>query len=323
MRTKLLASAALIVGAGFALPAAADINVVGTVTYDKNVDVTETLTKTKVVLLNVRIANDSATAAESNAVINQRIGDGPNPAVPGDQLEGSNTAIYLGDGLGCPSCVAHGQATNGADFSAKVTGSLNGNAGATQYNQDVGYASNQNNTLSAAVGHLVFFTEANNSAAQYNNNNSLTITGRLVPTDGPQGSPVALINNSLIVGSVNNNIGLVQANQNSGNFNNQLNSASIAIGFTVPNGDAQNAAVALAETDLGQWNTGQHTVELRTAWVAGMSNSVSNNTGVVMGNQAAGQMANQGNMLSLSAGVNWGAGNAGMNGFIGTLPPNF
>jgi hypothetical protein len=311
MRKHLLASAALIVGAGFAFPAAADITVDGTVTYDKKVTITETLTKTKRVFLDVLITRTGRTAAEANAIENQRIGDGPNPAVPGDQLEGSNTATYVGTGVLCPSCVGQPGRPN-ADFSAEVTGSINDNTGVTQYNQDVGWGSNQGNVLSAALGRNADFVEANNSAAQYNQGNTIIETGRIVGTEPPR---VALTRQALMVGSVNHNTGLTQVNQNAGIFNNQLNSVALALGFNT------GLAVALAESDLGQWNTGQKTTEFRTSRVAGMSDSVSDNVGIVMGNQAAGHMANQANKMALSASVVWNGGAAGTAAFVNSLPP--
>jgi len=313
MKKYLLASAALIAGAGFAFPAAADIDVSAMVHYDKTVTITETLTKTKRVFLDVIITRTGRTAAEANAIENQRIGDGPNPNDPNDQLEGSNTATYVGTGVLCPSCVGQPGRPN-ADFSAEVTGSINNNTGVTQYNQDVGWGSNQGNVLSAALGRNADFVEANNSAAQYNQGNTITETGRIVD---PQATlpRVALIRQALMVGSVNHNTGLTQVNQNAGIFNNQLNSVALALGFRT------GLAVALAESDLGQWNTGQKTTEFRTSRVAGMSDSVSDNVGVVMGNQAAGHMANQANKMALSASVQWNAGSNGTAAFVNSLPP--
>jgi len=310
MKKHLLASVALIVGAGFAFPAAADINVSATVNYDKTVTIRERLINEKTVNLNVLVTLTGRTAAEANAIENQRIGDGPNPNNPNDQLEGSNTATYVGTGALCPSCV--GQPTRPlADFSAEVTGSINDNTGVTQYNQDVGWGSNQGNVLSAALGRNADFVEANNSAAQYNQGNTITETGRLVGTT----TNVALTRQALMTGSVNTNTGLTQVNQNAGIFNNQLNSAALALGFNT------GLAVALAESDLGQWNTGQKTTEFRTSRVAGMSDSVHDNIGVVMGNQAAGHMANQANKMALSASVQWNAGSNGTAAFVNSLPP--
>jgi hypothetical protein len=311
MRKYLLASAALIAGAGFASPAAADIDVRATVNYDKTVTIRERLIKVKTVNLSVIITRTGRTAAQANAIENQRIGDGPNPDRPGDQLEGSNTASYIGQGLLCPSCVGQPGRPN-ADFSAEVTGSINDNTGVTQYNQDVGWGSNQGNVLSAALGRNADFVEANNSAAQYNQGNTIGEVGRLIAGTPPT---VGLTRQALMVSSVNNNIGLTQVNQNAGIFNNQLNSVALALGFNT------GLAVALAESDLGQWNTGQRTLEFRTSRVAGMSDSVHDNIGLVMGNQAAGHMANQANKVALSASVVWNGGAAGAAAFVNSLPP--
>jgi hypothetical protein len=309
MKKHLLASTALIVGVGFAAPAAADIDVTGTVTYDKLVTITETLTKTKLVFLDVTVRRAGNTAVQANAVENQRIGN-----LPTDGTGANNTATYDGTGVLCAVCVGQ-RGRPLADFSAEVTASINDNSGVTQYNQDVGYGSNQKNLLSAALGLQAVFAEANNASAQYNSGNTIFETGRLIPQE--EGPPrVALIRQSLLVGSVNENVGLTQVNQNSGIFNNQLNSVALAIGFT------NQVGVALAETDLGQWNTNQRTREFRTARVAGISDSVSDNTGIVMGNQAAGHMANQANKMAISASVAFPAGAAGTASFLRSLPPS-
>jgi hypothetical protein len=320
MKKHLLASTALVVGVGFAAPAAADITVTGVVEYDKRVIITETLTKVKTVTLTIAVVRTANTAAQANAVENQRIGNGPilsttEPTViTGFTTDEGNAALYSGAGVLCAVCVGQpGRPI--ADFSAEVIGSINDNTGVTQFNQDVGHQSNQKNLLSAALGRQAAFAEANNASAQYNIGNRIGESGRLIPqTEGPP--RVAVVRQSLLVGSVNANVGLTQVNQNSGIFNNQLNSVALAIGFT------DQVGVALAETDLGQWNTNQRTHEVRTARVAGMSDAVSDNTGIVMGNQAAGHMANQANKVAISASVAFPAGAAGTARFLGSLPPS-
>jgi hypothetical protein len=304
---------ALIAGAGLAAPAAADITVEGTVNYDKTVQMRERLEKTKRVNLNVVLTITGRTASQANAIINQRIGDGPNPDNPNDQLEGSNTATYNGAGTTCAVCV--GQSGRPlADFSAEVDGSIRDNNGITQYNQDVGWASNQNNVISAALGRGSVFAEANASVAQYNQGNTITETGRLISVTGAP-DPAARIRQALMTNSVVNNTGVTQVNQNAGVFNNQSNSLAAGIGLT------NLLGVAISESDLGQWNSNQNTREFRTSRVAGMSGSVVDNTGVVMGNQAAGHMANQANVMSLSASVNVLGGPAVISSFVNSLPP--
>jgi hypothetical protein len=96
-------------------------------------------------------------------------------------------------------------------------------------------------------------------------------------------------------------------------FNNQHNSAALAVGLAP-------GAVSLAESDLGQWNTGNVTAEVNVARSANINNSGNSNTGIVTGNQAAGYMANQANMVSISASFNAGTGgNAFATGFMNNI----
>lgn len=286
MRQKLLASAAIILGATIALPAAADITVDGTVDYDKTVTQTETLTKNKSVRIAVIITATGDAAAEANAVTNQRVGRFGTDA-------SSVVSLYASGSFA---------AARGFDYLAVIDGSIVNNTGVTQVNQDVGNSTNQGNVLSAAAGSLGFFAEANNVAAQH-------VVGVIVGEVGRAGAPVriASINNS-----VNDNTGIAQVNQNAGSFNNQLNSVALGLGFT-------NGAVALAESSLGQWNTNNAISEFNNARTASMAGSVNSNTGVTMGNQAAGHMSNQANMVSISATV--AAPTAGPT--LANFTPNF
>lgn len=297
MRQKLLASAAFIVlGAALAAPAVADITVVGTVTYDKAVTESETLTKIKTVILVVNLNVTGRHAVESNAIVNQRIGPFP-------EVGGPNTSTYTS---------GNDAARLGVDFFANMDTSVTGNVGITQVNQDVGTGSNQQNVLSAAIGGSGFFAEANNAASQFVQSESVTETGR-VTSEPPT---VHLLRYAVTSGSINGNTGVVQTNQNAGVFNNQVNSADVALAFT-------NGAVALAESDLGQWNTNGTTRETNVARNATVVNSVNGNQGAVMGNQAAGYMANQANMVSISAALSSPAVNAGFTSFAGSITPNF
>jgi len=279
MRQKLLASAAIVLGAALAAPAAADITLDGTVTYDKDVTIVETLDKIKIVVISVQVLRNVGTAAESNAVVNQRIGgcgDGTGPCAG----FGPNSHVYVTGTFA---------ARTGVDYFALTAASVNANVGVTQFNQDVGVGANQNNLLSAAAAGTALFIEANNSSAQYLFNNTVTINGLR-----PNGT-VGLVHAAAITTSVNGNIGVTQVNQNAGVFNNQLNSMSLAFSFN-------DTAVALANSDLGQWNAGGAVTETNTSRLAVISTSVNGNIGVVMGNQSAGHMGNQANIVSLAAG---------------------
>jgi hypothetical protein len=63
-----------------------------------------------------------------------------------------------------------------------------------------------------------------------------------------------------------------------------------------------NTAVALAESDLGQWNSGGRATDTNVTRAAVINGSVNSNIGVVMGNQSAGYMGNQANVVSIGAG---------------------
>jgi hypothetical protein len=293
MRQKLLASAAFILGAALAAPAAADITLNGTVTYDKDVQVTETLDKTKTVNITVTVDQNYASAAESNAVNNQRIGGCL--GVAGCPVAGAFSPQTHTYGPGTSSSAqAAGRLVFGLaiDYAALTFTSVNFNIGVTQYNQDVGVGVNQGNMISAAIGENADFLEANNAAAQYNLGNTVTVDGRR--TNGTAPDTVGIIHAAAIANSVNGNIGVVQANQNAGVFNNQLNSMSLSYSF-------ENSGVALSNSDLGQWNSAGTATETNTSRISSMTGSVNLNTGVVMGNQSSAYMGNQANIVSLSA----------------------
>ena len=121
---------------------------------------------------------------------------------------------------------------------------------------------------------------------------------------------------ALITGSVNDNTGVTQVNQNAGVFNNQLNQVALGVGFS-------DGAVALSESALGQWNQHNQTREFNNSRSAQISGSGNMNTGVTMGNQAAGYMANQANMVSVSAVVAAPAATAGLNTVANAITPRF
>lgn len=104
-----------------------------------------------------------------------------------------------------------------------------------------------------------------------------------------------------ITGSLNQNQGLIFANQSSGNMNNQLNTLSLAYSLAA-------SGVALSEAALGQFNTGGRVGEsTATGSTVGInklsriSNSMNDNVGIVGVNQSSGNMANQANVVSIAA----------------------
>jgi hypothetical protein len=267
MRKHLLASAALLLGAvAFSAPAAADVFVRADVTLDKDTLVTENLRIRKNVTITVDADFTGSSAAESVTIINQ--------ANSGNVIEFDSGV--LGNRLL-------------ADLLAQITGSVIGNIGVTQVNQDVGNANNQANSLSVAVSVTqAFFTESMIEVEQY------TI-GNRVNTDGTATFVVGLGHQnkaSIINASIVANVGVTQVNQSSGNANNQLNAVDLGIGA--------NSAVALSEAALGQTNSGNRTDEIATVRTSSIVNSVNANIGITSVNQSSGNMNNQATVISIA-----------------------
>jgi hypothetical protein len=277
MKKHLLTTAAMLLGlAALAAPAAADITVTGY--YDKDVTITidETLTKTKTVTITVSRAFTGETAAEATGVHNQRVND----------------TVYRRDCAGCPTSIVlpPGPSTLGAN----ILNSFNDNTGLVLWNQDVGVFSNQANIITAAVnGGSAYFAEAQDAAEQRTENNSAFVTGFVVAPADPSQAPTM---SAAISGSVNNNTGVVMLNQNAGVASNQYNSLTLAFGL-------DGSTVALAEADLGQWNTGNHTFSVNAIRTATITGSINNNTGVTAVNQNAGNFNNQATKISVSGGL--------------------
>ena len=108
-----------------------------------------------------------------------------------------------------------------------------------------------------------------------------------------------------ITDSINRNTGVVHVNESAGNMNNQANALAMAVGFA-------EGGVAIAESDLGQFNafnivneSGEEVddSDVNDGFVykaVSIDNSVNGNTGVIGVNQAAGNLANQANVVSFA-----------------------
>ena len=96
---------------------------------------------------------------------------------------------------------------------------------------------------------------------------------------------------------MNNNSGLTMVNQNTGAANNQNNTVSLALG--------KDATVALAEADLGQFNSGNTLSEYCPDKSSTIAKSVNGNTGITTVNQTSGNMNNQATTISISGAVNF------------------
>ena len=108
--------------------------------------------------------------------------------------------------------------------------------------------------------------------------------------------------NALIDNSVNHNVGVSYVNQATGNNTNQLNELAVAF-------SERDTGVAIAEADLGQFNTGNHVGEGATVASAPIginknatvTASLNGNTGIFGVNQSVGNNGNQANIVSVAA----------------------
>jgi hypothetical protein len=187
---------------------------------------------------------------------------------------------------------------NCAEKRDTIIDSANFNSGIATVNQAAGNNNNQGSAISIAIDVLKdappgegtdSFAEAQAAAQQSNLDNRIEAVN-------------LLFRDAIIERSVNDNIGVVHVNQAAGNNNNQLNELAIALGLS-------GAGVALAEADLGQFNSGNTNWEsddgipspVGINKLALINDSVNRNTGVIGVNQTAGNMANQANVVAFAA----------------------
>ncbi len=286
-----------------AAPALADVDVFATIDKDKDIFVFEEIDIFKFVNLTAFVDIDVDKAAESHALLNQR--------------NQRNEA--------CTNCAEK--------VAELVNGTGNDNSGILTINNVAGNMNNQGNAIAVSVDFAggrpgdpapdpnpdpqqegtIGFAEAQAAASQYNGavpDPNATNGGALNPEDGNVIDAQNLIfRDALISGSLNTNSGVVAVNNSAGNLNNQGNVLSIAFSLA-PEG------VALAESDLGQFNSWNRVYESDTL-VAGdddglvpagiginkqanITGSINGNTGIVGVNNAAGNMANQANVFSVA-----------------------
>jgi hypothetical protein len=260
--------------------ASADVFVFATIDKTKDVAITEEIRVFKNVDLDVLVPLRATKAAESDALVNQ--------------TNAANRA--------CTNC---------DEKRDTITGSGNTNSGVLSINQAAGNMNNQGNAVSIAVDVIVTpgpgpeqppdpesagFAEAQAAADQRNG-----ATGDLGPNTVDTVN--LLFRSGLIEDSLNDNTGVVHANQAPGNMNNQANALSVAVSL--------DAGVALSEADLGQVNVGNvvresdatagTTLRVGINKRADITGSINGNTGIVGVNQAVGNMANQANVVSVAA----------------------
>jgi hypothetical protein len=179
-----------------------------------------------------------------------------------------------------------GEALNSVDPEPDpdITNSMSDNTGIVGVNQASGHMNNQANVVAVAVTSSRAFADAQASAEQRMLRNSV--------------DAFETVSTNVVEGSILLNTGIVGLNQASASVNNQLNAVALAAGL----GDG---LVALAETDLGQFNQFNQIEEgveegelIRSNLII---NSINGNHGVVGVNQSAGVFNNQANMVSISA----------------------
>jgi hypothetical protein len=195
---------------------------------------------------------------------------------------------------------------NCAEKTDRLINSVLSNTGIVNINQSTGNMNNQGIVLSVAIDaqdppdpeppgspDRDGFAESQAMVGQVNKDNLNRAINILFRYDR--------INNS-----INQNTGIVNVNQAAGSMNNQATAISIAVSLS--NG------VALSEADLGQTNVRNTSVEFNNFVLgdrvtrhdkqATILSSINANSGIVSVSQATGNMANQGNVLSLAAAVN-------------------
>ena len=277
-RIALAAAMAIGVAVGIAGPSFADVNVLVSVFKDKTVTVNESITIDKEIVLDVTANVAADGAAEAQALAN---------------VDNFGNTVDLED----VTYDARIEDSIGSEFGES-------NIGITQVNQAAGNHQNQGNLVSAALTATgEAFTNAQAEVDQQNGEGN---------NGGGIGNVVDIVDSTMtatIVDSINFNSGIVQANQDAGNNNNQTN--AIAIGAGIETEDLDVVA-SLSEAALGQSNSGNRVTEgdplnqdsgadsvEKTASITG---SLNNNFGAVIGvNQAAGNNANQGNLVSVAA----------------------
>lgn len=274
MRKVLLAGVAAVFGLGIS-SAMADVTVEALIKKTKTITIVEDLDVFKDVILTVNVISEPDKFAESVTLVNQ-----------------SNERNE-----GCGNC---------AEKTDTLFESGNDNSGILSINEASGNMTNQANAISAAVdtrtvgggggGPPAVNTNAgfaeSQAAVSQDNNNSIVRTVNLLFRD-------AEIENSL-----SNNTGIIFVNVGTGNMSNQANALSLAVSFALE-------GVALAEADLGQFNTFNKVFESDSVGVPPaefginkavlLTNSINNNAGIVGVNVTTGNFANQGNVVSFSA----------------------
>jgi hypothetical protein len=302
MRKSLLLSTVGALAIMLAAPAMADVAVTASIFMDKDVFVTENITKFKTIRIDVTdplSALMTDEAAEAAAIVNA-----------------SNDGIFIGG----PS---DQDSDHNVNLDASIADSIIGNTGIVGVNQDVGNSVNQGNLVALAytAGTGTSLADSQAEADQANRNSGVVERGerertesvpvdpttggdpdfaddgkKIVIIENPDGTITILdtaVKSASIVNSVISNTGITGVNQNVGNSSNQHNGVSLAVGT--------GAIAAMSEAALGQLNSGNSVDEIGTVRTASLTASVLLNAGITTVNQNTGNFNNQSSMVSFSA----------------------
>lgn len=305
MRKSLLLSTVGALALTLATPALADVDVTATIDMEKNVFVTEDISKLKTVSIDVTDPLDALMtdeAAEAAAIVNA-----------------SNDGVSVSG----PSGTSSDQVDYNVNLDASLADSITANTGVVGVNQDVGNSANQANLVALAytAGSGTALADSQAEADQANSSGSVVergvrehdevVDGGTTTTGDPDfaddGKKITIIENpdgtitildtavktATIENSVIGNTGITGVNQNVGNASNQHNGVSLSVGI--------GAVAALSESALGQSNTGNSVDEVGTVRTASMTASVLTNAGITAVNQNTGNFNNQSSMVSFSA----------------------
>jgi len=258
---------AMLLGGGMAR---ADVFVHATIDKTKDITVTETVTITKSIDLQVQEQIPVDSVAENDIVKNQR-----------------NQYNYVQDDNG--------------QSSTDITGSGGGLSGIGNFNQASGYINNQGNEVS------VTFADSPSGFALAHSQASIEQTNGQFVTDPPTpGGPVTPnssfynVYEQVFTATQSDSIGtsfeaasgVIGINQAAGNLNNQNNAVAIAVATTV--------VYALGEADLGQFNTGNWANVQDQNRSDSITGSFGAASGIVQVNQSSGSLNNQANVVQVA-----------------------
>lgn len=278
--------------------ASADVNILANINKTQDITVSELVTIHKTVNITAVVDITPGKAAEAQGLIDQSNYNNNACGNCAEKVDSIVNSIGGGDG--------------------------SGNTGITNVNQASGNMNNQGNSVSVAwdlvrppgappppVGvppPTIGTSGFAHAQAHVDQKNGEFLSGNEPVLEPNVVDTVDLLfRDAEIIGSINNNTGIVNVNQSAGNMNNQGNQLVLAVSLL---GTSQQGGVALSEADLGQVTIGNSANESDSDPTASntsliginksvsISDSISNNVGVVNVNQAAGNMSNQANNVS-------------------------